>query len=212
VIFDLDGVLLESEPRWTVVETELFRRYGRTYGHEHKLQLVGTGLGGTGTIFESMLDQPGRARELLDELIELAAEDFARGIDPMPGAVELVRELRAAGRAMAVASNSFHRLVDVALEGSPFRGVFDVVVAADDVEHAKPAPDLFLEACRRLGVEPSEAIAIEDSPTGVESARAAGLFVIGIPAVEGVDLSKADLVAPSLDDRAVRDALGVPAP
>lgn len=209
VVFDLDGVLLESEPRWTVVETELFRRYGRTYGPDEKLQLIGTGLGGTGTKFEEMLEQPGRARELLEELLELAAEDFARGIPPMPGAVELANELRDAGRPIAVASNSFHRLVDVALKGSPLDGVFDVVVASDDVEHPKPAPDLFLEACRRLGVRPEDSIAIEDSPTGIDSAKAAGLFVIGIPSIAGVDLSDADLVAGSLEAPEVRRALGL---
>ena len=209
VIFDLDGVLLESEPRWTVVETELFRRYGVTYGQEHKLKLVGTGLGGTGTQFETMLDQPGRAAELLQELIELAAEDFARGIDPMPGAIDLVRELGELNRPIAVASNSFHRLVDVSLEGSALRGAFDVVVAADDVQRPKPAPDLFLEACRRLDVHPGRSVAIEDSPTGVESAKRAGLYVVGIPAVEGVVLEEADLIAPSLDSAGVREALGL---
>jgi HAD superfamily hydrolase (TIGR01509 family) len=209
VVFDLDGVLLESEPRWTLVETELFRRYGVRYGQEHKLQLVGTGLGGTGTQFEAMLDQPGRAAELLQELIELAAEDFAQAIDPMPGATDLVRELGELGRPMAVASNSFHRLVDVALEGSALKGAFDVVVAADDVAKPKPAPDLFLEACRRMDVSPEEAIAIEDSRPGVESAKAAGLYVIGIPAVEGVVLEEADLVASSLESPQVREALGL---
>jgi HAD superfamily hydrolase (TIGR01509 family) len=210
VVFDCDGVLLETEPRWTVVETELFRRYGREYSHEDKMQLVGTGLGGTGSQFETMLDQPGRAQDLLEELIELAAADFARGVDPMDGAVDLVDELRRAGRPMAVASNSFHRLVDLALNGSALRDGFDIVVAADDVEHPKPAPDLFLEACRRLGVDPTEAVAIEDSVPGVASARAAGLYVIGIPAVEGVELDEADLVAASLRDTAVREKLGLP--
>lgn len=210
VVFDCDGVLLETEPRWTVVETELFRRYGRTYDHDHKMQLVGTGLGGTGTQFEAMLDQPGRAQELLDELVELAAADFARGVDPMEGAVDLVDELRRAGRPMAVASNSFHRLVDLALKGSALRDAFDIVVAADDVQHPKPAPDLFLEACRRLGVEPAEAVAIEDSRPGVASARAAGLYVIGIPAVSGVRLDDADAIAGSLTDELVRRILRLP--
>ena len=209
MVFDLDGVLLESEPRWTVVETELFRRYGVTYGQEHKLQLVGTGLGGTGTQFEAMLDQPGRAQELLEELIELAAEDFARAIDPMPGAVDLVKDLHAVGRPLAVASNSFHRLVDIALDGSVLKGQFDIVVAADDVERAKPAPDLFLDACARMGVDPNHAVAVEDSAPGVASAKAAGLFVIGIPAVEGVVLDEADLVASSLESLEVRNALGL---
>ena len=209
VVFDCDGVLLESEPRWTIVETELFRRYGRTYSPEHKKQLIGTGLGGTGTQFETMLDQPGRAKELLEELIELAAEDFARGLDTMPGAVEVVAQLREAGRPMAVASNSFHRLVDLALGGSELKDAFDVIVAADDVEHPKPAPDLFLEACKRLNVRPEEAVAVEDSPTGVASAKAAGMYVIGVPSIDGLDLSEADLVAPSLTTPSVREALGL---
>jgi HAD superfamily hydrolase (TIGR01509 family) len=211
VVFDCDGVLLESEPRWTTVETELFARYGRPYGQEEKLALIGTGLGQSGTKFETMLEQPGRAAELLEELIELAAEDFARGIEPMPGAVELVAEFRELGRPMAVASNSFHRLVDIALKGSVLAGAFDVVVAVDDVDNPKPAPDIYIEACRRLGVPPTEAVAVEDSPTGVASARAAGLYTIGIPSVDGIVLDQADLVAASLEDPDVRKALLLPA-
>lgn len=209
VVFDLDGVLLESEPTWTSVETQLFARYGRPYGPKEKLALIGTGLGQTGKQFETMLDQPGRASKLLAELIELAAAEFGRGVEPMAGAVDLVEELRGLGRPIAVASNSFHRLVDVALKGSALHGAFDVVLAADDVASPKPAPDLFLEACRRLGVGPTEAVAIEDSPTGVASARAAGLFVIGIPSWEEVRLDEADLFADSLEAPEVREALGL---
>ena len=211
VVFDCDGVLLETEPRWTLVETQLFAKYGHPYGHEEKLQLIGTGLGGTGKQFETMLDQPGRAAELMSELVELAAAEFARGVEPMKGALDIVGELRGLGRPMAIASNSFHRLVDLALKGSSLRDAFDVVVAADDVDEPKPAPDLFLEACRRLGARPNDAVAVEDSPTGVASARAAGLFVIGIPSIEGLRLEEADLVASSLETPEVREALGLPA-
>ena len=211
MVFDLDGVLLESEPRWTSVETKLFAKYGRPYGQKEKLALIGTGLGQTGTRFEAMLEQPGRARELLEELIELAATEFEQGLDSMTGAVDLVQELRALKRPMAVASNSFHRLVDIALKGSELDGVFEVVVAADDVKRPKPAPDLFLEACRRLSVAASDSVAIEDTPTGIASARAAGLYVIGIPSIEGLDLGEADLVASSLESPEVRKALGLSA-
>jgi beta-phosphoglucomutase-like phosphatase (HAD superfamily) len=81
-------------------------------------------------------------------------------------------------------------------------------VSGDEVAELKPAPDVYLEACRQLGVRPADAVALEDSPTGVASARAAGLLVVGIPSVPGVSLD-ADLVADSLEDRAVRDALGL---
>ena len=85
---------------------------------------------------------------------------------------------------------------------------FDVVIAGDEVAHPKPAPDLYAEACRRLGVAPADAVALEDTPTGVASARAAGLFVIGVPSLPGVTLD-ADLVVPSLNDPALPPKLGI---
>lgn len=211
VVFDCDGVLLDTESGWTRAETELFGRYGRRYGREEKLALIGTGLGSTGKQFETMLDQPGRAAALLEELVELAAAEFARGVEPMTGAVELVAELSYLARPLAVASNSFRELVELALSGSGMREAFKVVVAADEMDHPKPAPDLFLEACHRLHVDPAEAVAIEDSPTGVVSARAAGLYVIGIPYLPEIQLPDAHLVATSLEAPEVREALGLAA-
>ena len=87
--------------------------------------------------------------------------------------------------------------------------LFEVVVAADDVPEPKPSPDVYLRACELLGAEPSRSIALEDSPTGVASARAAGMFVIGIPSFPGVVLDGADLVGESLADPLVRRALGL---
>lgn len=211
VVFDCDGVLLESEPLWTRIETELFSRYGRPYGIAEKTALIGTGLGHSGKLFEEMLDQPGRAAELLAELIDMAAVEFGRGVPTMPGAVELVGELKRAGRPVAVASNSYRRLVSVALEASELAGTFDTLVTADDVDAPKPAPDLYAEACRRLGTHPSETVAIEDSPTGVASAQAAGLTVIGVPSFAEIRLDHADVLAASLLEPAVREALGLPA-
>lgn len=210
VVFDCDGVLLESEPVWTRIETDLFARYGRTYGIAEKTALIGTGLGHSGKLFEEMLDQHGRAAELLAELIEMAAVEFARGVRAMPGAVELVAELERAGRPIAVASNSYLRLVKLALNASDLAGTLDVMVTADDVDAPKPAPDLYAEACRRLGTRPSETVAIEDSPTGVESARAAGLTVIGVPSHPEIRLDQADVVAASLLEPEVREALALP--
>ena len=206
IVFDCDGVLLDTEAGWTRAETELFSRYGRSYGHEEKRQLIGLSLPRAAQRFEEMLDQPGRATELMDEAIELVAEDFARGVEPMPGSAELLDELRGT-RPMAVASNSYRRLVDLSLEVAGFKDAFDVVITGDEIENAKPAPDIYLEACRRLGVEPARSVAVEDSPAGVASAKAAGLFVIGIPYLHDLTLPDADLQAASLTDREVRQAL-----
>jgi HAD superfamily hydrolase (TIGR01509 family) len=210
VVFDCDGVLLDSEAAWTRAETRLFARYGKSYGPEEKRLLIGGSLGETAEELERLLEQPGSSDGLLQDLLELAAEEFAGPVEPMPGALELVGELRRAARQMAVASNSQRQLVDLALGGSGIAGAFEAIVAGDEVPRPKPAPDLYLEACRRLGVAPAAAVAIEDSPRGAAAATAAGMFVIGIPYLPDLVL-RADLLARSLTDPEVRSALDLPA-
>jgi HAD superfamily hydrolase (TIGR01509 family) len=109
---------------------------------------------------------------------------------------------------MAVASNSERRLLDLALTGAGLSDTFAAVIAGDEVPSPKPAPDLYLEACRRLGASPGDAVAVEDSPRGAAAARAAGLFVIGIPYLPELEV-EADLLATSLEDPTVRSALGL---
>jgi HAD superfamily hydrolase (TIGR01509 family) len=207
IVFDCDGVLLDTEAAWTRAETTLFARYGRSYGFEDKRLLIGGSLADTGRALERLLGEGRTAEQLTEELVELAAEEFGRGVEPMPGAVELIEKLRGR-RPIAVASNSIRRLVDVALDGSGLAGTFEAVIAGDEVPNPKPAPDIYLEACRRLGISAETAVAVEDSPTGAEAARAAGLFVIGIPYLADLGF-EADLTGRSLDDPAVWAALGL---
>jgi len=128
--------------------------------------------------------------------------------EAFPGAAELVDELRGRVR-VAVASNTPHRLVAGALASAGLAHLFEVVVTGDQVAEPKPSPDVYLRACELLGAEPSRSIGLEDSPTGVASARAAGMFVIGVPSFPGVVLDGADLVGESLADPQVRRALGL---
>jgi HAD superfamily hydrolase (TIGR01509 family) len=206
-VFDCDGVLLDSEAAWTRAETRLFARYGKTYGAEEKRLLIGGSLPETGRALEELLDRGRGANALIAELVELAAEEFAGRLDPMPGALDLIAELRGR-RPLAVASNSHRHLVELALGGSSIGGAFDAIVAGDEVARPKPAPDIYLEACRRLGSSPEATVAIEDSPRGAAAATAAGLFVIGIPYLPDLPV-EADLVARSLEDPEVRSALGL---
>ena len=110
---------------------------------------------------------------------------------------------------VAVASNTPHRLVLGALSCAGMDRHFEVVVTADQVPEPKPSPDVYLRACELLGARPPCSIALEDSPTGIAAARAAGMYVIGIPSFPGVRLDAADLVGDSLDDPRVRSALGL---
>jgi HAD superfamily hydrolase (TIGR01509 family) len=207
-VFDCDGVLLDSEAAWTRAETRLFARYGNVYGPEQKRLLIGGSLAETGRALEEILDGRRRADDLIEELVVLAEEEFAGRLDPMPGALDLIAELRGR-RPIGVASNSHRRLVDLALGGSGIAGAFDAIVASDEVPRPKPAPDLYLEACRRLNVPPADAVAIEDSPRGAAAAAAAGMFVVGIPYLPDLSV-EADLVANSLEDPEVRSALDLP--
>ena len=184
----------------------MFERYGRVFGAENKAALLGSSLPVAGRMFERLLDQPGRATELAAELLALVAEVIGRGADPMPGAMDLVASLK--GRIpLGVASNSPRSLVEVALDVSGMAGSFDAVVCGDEVDAFKPAPHIYLRAAELLGVPPGSLVALEDSPPGVASARAAGAFVVGIPSVPGVVL-QADLVAASLDAPEVLNLLG----
>jgi HAD superfamily hydrolase (TIGR01509 family) len=189
IVFDCDGLLVETESRWTLAEEELFARYGRTFGVAEKEAILGKSMHVAGAQLEVMLGQPGRGLELWKELEDLV-EPLLHQAEPMPGAREVVAALD--GRPMAVASSSPRRLVDAGLGAGGFE--FEITIAGDEVAHPKPAPDLYAEACRRLGVRPQDAIALEDSATGVASARAAGLFVIAVPTFP----LEADLVANSL--------------
>ena len=122
----------------------------------------------------------------------------------MVGARDLLHELAARGTPLGLVSNSPLAFVRRSLEIVGFADRFDVVVSGHEVAAPKPAPDPYLEACRRLGVEPGPGVvALEDSPTGVTAARAAGLTVIGIPSVEGVALEEAHHIAESLLDDVV---------
>jgi HAD superfamily hydrolase (TIGR01509 family) len=210
VVFDMDGLLLETESRWTVAETELFARYGKPFGLDEKRALLGNAGDALGRILERMLEQSGRGRELGDEVTELVIDEVRRGgAEPRPGAAELVAALRDR-LPLGVASNSPRALVDLALASSSLGDVWGAVVCGEEVEQLKPAPHIYLETCRRLGARPEESVALEDSPTGVASARAAGLYVVGVPSVAGITL-EADLVADSLAEPAVRLALGLAA-
>ena len=210
VIFDNDGLLLDTEDAWTRAEETLFERRGRVFTIEHKRSLIGSARAAAACKLEAMLDGPGQGEALMDELHELVMQEALAGVEPRPGALELLKRLVGAGVPVAVASNSQRAFVDRTLASAGLLdGPFQTVVSAEDVEHPKPAPDIYLEACRRVGFEPGECAALEDSSTGVAAAAAAGMYVIGVPYFSGGQLPGSDLLADSLADPAVARALGL---
>lgn len=209
VVFDNDGLLLDTEPCWTRAQESLFRAHGRSFDLAAKHELVGTSPLTAAPVLARLLGQaPQAGRSLSDEMYALALTEIAASAAPRTGAVDLVASLRAAGMPIAVASNAPRRHLLAGLQRVGLDDAFGVVMGVDDVDNPKPAPDLYLAACALLGVAPASAVGLEDSPPGVAAAKAAGLWVIGIPSIPGVVL-RADMVASSLADPQVHEALGL---
>jgi HAD superfamily hydrolase (TIGR01509 family) len=211
VVFDNDGLLLDTEEAWTRAEQALFAKLGREFTTEHKRTLLGSSRSMAAVKLETMLELPGDGEALMDELHELVMEEALKGVLPRPGALELLSRLGESGIPLAVASNSERAFLERTLSsvGLIPDGPFRTTVSAGDIERPKPAPDIYLEACRRLGAEPSASVALEDSPIGVAAAAAAGMFVIAVPYLPGTPMPGSDLIADSLADAAVARAVGL---
>jgi HAD superfamily hydrolase (TIGR01509 family) len=212
VVFDSDGLLFDTEDAWTRAETTLFARRGSAFTADHKRALLGTSVAESAVKLEAMLALPGEGALLMEELHELVMNEVRGGVPVRPGGRDLVVRVRAAGVPVGLATNSSRPFVELVLAASDFGDDdFDTVVTADDVELAKPAPDIYLAACRALGADPLRSVALEDSPPGVAAARNAGMYVIGVPYFEDHTLDGASLIAPSLYDPRVAEALGLEA-
>jgi HAD superfamily hydrolase (TIGR01509 family) len=209
VVFDNDGLLLETEEAWTRAETTLFATHGSTFTYEHKRDLIGSSHLIAAGKLEVMLGQPGNGVALMDELQALVMGEATHDVEPRPGAVALVDALNEAGIPIAVASNSQRAFLDLVLTTAGVKDKFAVTVAGDEVPRPKPWPDIYLEACRRLGADPAASVGLEDSPTGAQAAKAAGLTVIGVPYLPDIELPEADVVAGSLADAVVLETVGL---
>jgi HAD superfamily hydrolase (TIGR01509 family) len=210
VIFDNDGLLLDTESVWTRAEQRLFERRGREFTLSHKQQMVGTSAEVAGRLLARFLEEPAREAELIAELDELVFAELESGVEPMAGAVELVARLRSAGIPIALVSNSPPRFIVRALQLVGLAAAFEVVVSGHEVAAPKPAPDAYLEAAARLGISAgTDVVVLEDSPTGVAAGRAAGMTVIGVPSLPGIELDEAHHVSDSLLDARLLERLGV---
>jgi HAD superfamily hydrolase (TIGR01509 family) len=198
VVFDLDGLLVDSEGRWGEAERAVVASYGRPWDEAIRTLLLGRGPDDAAARLAEHLGVDDVA-EVAERMLDEAAAAFDRGIPVRPGARELVDGL--AGRVpIAVATNSVRVLAEKALASSGLAGAFDAVVAVEDVTEPKPAPEPYLAACAALGADPRRSVALEDSPVGMTSARAAGLWVIGCPQLAEVEGLAAHVLVTSLTE------------
>jgi HAD superfamily hydrolase (TIGR01509 family) len=183
VLWDMDGTVVDTEPHWMAAETALLAGHGASWTHEQALALVGSALPASGRVLSAHLEaETGvvlSGEEIVEHLLQEVIAQLAAGVVWRPGALELLRALGEAGVPCALVTMSYRSLADAVAQLLP--GTFQVVVAGDEVEHGKPAPDPYLAAAARLGVDAAACVAVEDSPPGVASAEAAGCHVIACP-------------------------------
>jgi HAD superfamily hydrolase (TIGR01509 family) len=199
VVFDLDGLVVQTERLWSLAKERLFERHGVRFERADHLAVFGTSDHYTARVFAQRLGlPPAREDEVRREYLAIASGLFRAGVPVSDGARDLIDALR--GRVpVGLATNTRREQVGDILRAAGLVDAFDAVVTGDDGT-AKPAPDIYALACVRLGVAPAEAVALEDSPTGVAAARAAGLTVIGVPSAAEVPLAEAHVVVASLRD------------
>jgi HAD superfamily hydrolase (TIGR01509 family) len=180
VIFDLDGVLLQSEEVWDEVRERYVRERGGRYDDEVQRAMMGMSSTEWSRYLHEHAGVPVEPERLNAEVVERMLERYRHELPLIPGAVEAVERIGARWP-LGLASSSNRELIEAVLEASGLKRFFRATVSSEEVPSGKPAPDVYLEAARRLGVEPQRSAAVEDSHGGIRSARAAGMRVIAIP-------------------------------
>ncbi|GGF23649.1 HAD family hydrolase [Williamsia phyllosphaerae] len=198
IVFDCDGLLLDTETCWSRAEAALFADNGFGFGPTEKDLLIGRSVPAACENMARYFGRPDDGAKLAADLLARVESELARGVDPMPGARDLLDAL--GGRVpIAVATNSPRAMLTAALGSSGFDRYFETSVTADEVDHPKPHPELYLVAFATLGADPTGGVALEDSATGVAAAKASGAFLITVPSQPGKTLG-GDFVTTSLAD------------
>jgi HAD superfamily hydrolase (TIGR01509 family) len=181
VVFDLDGVIVDSEIWWDDARRDFAADRGRTWTEDDRVAVMGANSRQWSRTMRRRLGIDDEDPAIERAIVEAVVERYRReGAPRIEGAVEAVRRL-AADWPVAVASSAHHDVIAAALEATGLTGVFGVVVSSDDVDGGKPEPDVYLEAARRLGLAPERCLVVEDSYNGVRAARAAGMTVVLVP-------------------------------
>ncbi len=199
VLFDMDGLLVDSEPLWLEVETAVMARLGAGWTQADQVQLLGGSLDRTVSYLLAKATKPAPPQVVAEWLMSGVADLVrARGVPVQPGARELLAEVAAAGLPHALVTSSERRFMQVVLASTGIR--FDALVCADDVSVTKPDPEPYLLAAKLLDMDPGRCVVLEDSPNGVASAEAAGCQVIAVPSLLPIDPAPGRLAVRSLLD------------
>jgi HAD superfamily hydrolase (TIGR01509 family) len=203
VVFDLDGVIVDSEHLWDEVREELARERGGRWHERAQADMMGMSSPEWSRYMHDVIGLEESPAEIDGEVVARMLERYAERLPLIDGAVDAVLRI-AESFHLALASSSNRRVIDAVLDAAGLTASFEATVSSEEVSRGKPAPDVFLEAARRLGVPPERCAAVEDSGNGIHAAHAAGMRVLAIPnrryPPEAGSLALADKVLRSIDD------------
>ena len=187
VIFDLDGVLADSEPWWNQIDTKLLAEHGVTYRGEYHENVLGVSYRLAVEFYKNAFHISAPVEELMRRRGEIATEFFASRIDLFPFAERTLKKLRQLKLRLAVATSSVSTSARPFLDRTGIRSLFEVIVTGDEVQRGKPYPDIYVHTADKLGVPAAACLVIEDSLSGVAAAKAANMRVAAVPDTRFVD-------------------------
>jgi HAD superfamily hydrolase (TIGR01509 family) len=210
VVFDLDGILLDTEELWNEARREIVEERGERWRDDAQRAMMGMSSREWSQYMHDELSVPDPPEQINAEVVRRLETLYSERLPLVPGALEAVRRI-GERRPLAIASSSNRPLIDLFLQLTGTNGLFRATASSEEVERGKPAPDVYLEAARRLDVAPADCAAIEDSHNGILAAHAAGMWVVAVPNAAfppgEESLARADVVVGSLhelDERVVR--------
>jgi HAD superfamily hydrolase (TIGR01509 family) len=211
VLFDQDGVLIDSEGAWDAARRAIVAENGGRWKDEATRAVMGMSAPEWSRYVRDELEVDLEPEEISDRVVARLLEGYERHLPLLPGAVDAVKRI-AARWPVGLASSANREVIDAVLAASGLAGVFGATVSGEEVARGKPAPDIYVEAARRLGVDPARSAAVEDSTNGLRSAAAAGMLVVALPnrefppsadalALAAVVLDSLDQLSPALFER-----------
>jgi len=187
VIFDLDGVLADSEPWWNQIDAKLLAEYGATYRGEYHREVLGVSYPLAIDFYKKAFGITASTEQMMKRRGEIATEFFADRVGLFPNAREVLQQLRQMNLRLALATSSVGTSARPFLDRHQLTKFFDVIITGDEIERGKPEPDIYLRAAEKLGVRAEDCLVIEDSLSGIAAAKAAKMRVVAIPDQRFVD-------------------------
>jgi HAD superfamily hydrolase (TIGR01509 family) len=204
VIFDMDGVLANSETLWNDIDGAMLAEHGVTYAGEHKHQVLGKSFGLSLQFYKDQFNLQPSIEHLTERRISIATDYYAKHIEMYADAPHVLQTLRERGLRIGMATSSVSTLALAFLERHKLRDFFDTIVGGEEVEHGKPNPDIYLRAAEKLEAQPTQCLVVEDSLAGVQAGKSAAMTVAAIPDPQFADArdykGKADFILTRLDE------------